>query len=159
MTVDSDQDFEDADLTHPWAAQHRIPLVEHQWPHWKYEVALVRPNDADSEFLLLVAVWPTEEEAALIGRYITWRREYYREHWQAKMLKRPLDVDSGTNTQILMKTEHGWHYRLASWNQGLMPLPEDEQIPPTIDGLIALLDRINNMSARWREDRERVTKP
>jgi hypothetical protein len=151
-------EFEDADLTHPWVERYRIPLVEHQWPQWKYEVALVRPTERDHDFETLVAQWPTEEEAALIGRYIDFRRRWYREHFQQQMLARALDVDSGTNTQILLKSEKGWHYRRGTWDQGLFPIPGYHSVSFSSDrdGLVALLDHVNSLSSRWTEEREVV---
>jgi hypothetical protein len=113
----------DADLTHPWAQRYRIPLVRTPYPAWRYEVALVIPSDEQPD--LWHATWPTEDEAELIGSAIEFRRSWYREGYAAKMLERPLDVDSTTNSLILLRnSERGWQYRLASYEHGPWPYGE-----------------------------------
>lgn len=144
----------DADLEHPWAKQWRIPRVTTTHPRWKYEVAVVVPDPTD-RYDLYRATEPSEDEARIIASYIDFRRDYYREYWKAKMLERPFDVDSGTNTTILGLTPDGWKYRRATHQHGLWPLwnmPEKQaEYPPTPAGLIALLDHINNFAGRWPE--------
>lgn len=141
VTVVTPCEFTDADLTHPWATKWRIPLVATPYPRWFYEVALVVPR---GEFEWLNVVWPTDDEAEIIGSYIDYRRDYYRESHQRKMLARALDVDGSTNTVILAKTEAGWRYRCASWTSGgLWPYLDnaDQQAnyPPTRAGLIEII--------------------
>lgn len=145
-------EFTDADLTHPWATTWRIPLIATPYPRWYYEVALVVPR---GEWEWLPMVWPTEEEAEIISSYIAYRRDYYREHHQKKMLERALDVDGTTNTVILVKTEAGWRYRQATWTRGgLWPNLDNTEwqskFPPDRDGLIALIDKIER-STRFAE--------
>lgn len=143
----------DADATHPWAIRWRIPRVATSYPRRQYEVALVVPTGVhlkiDGETLE-----PSEIEAEIIGSYIDYRRASYREHWQRQMLKRPFDIDDGTNTVVLAKTAHGWKYRRLSHQFGLWPFhwanPEKQaEFPPTAVGLVALLDHINHDGARW----------
>lgn len=144
----------DADLDHPWAKRWRIPRVTTDYPRWKYEVALVVPIVTDLPITQpeKATLEPTEVEAAIVGSYIDYRREYYNEGWKAKMLRRPFDVDGSTNTTILALTGQGWKYRKATHQHGLWPfwnMPEKQaEFPPTPAGLIALLDHINFVG-RW----------
>jgi len=134
----------DADTTHRWAEQWRIPLVTSPYPRWNYEVALVVPFGDDA---LWRTVWPTDFEAELVASLIDYRRSYYNDSYQRKMLSRSLDVDGSTNSKILLKTEDGWYYRLATWHHGPWPLyntPAEVKAPFTPDarGLVALMDRM-----------------
>lgn len=141
---------EEADLKHPWAARYRIPLIDHLWPGWKFEVALVRPRRRE----LYGAVWPTEQEATIIGSFIDYRRNYYTDIWQARMLERPLDADSGTNTVILLKTADGWRYRKATWSTGSWPYIDTDpavaaRFTPDAVGLVAIIDHEQNYGGEW----------
>jgi hypothetical protein len=140
---------DDADLTHPWAEKYRIPLICTSHPAWKYEVALVVPDPTD-QLDLYQAVWPDESEAEVIGYAIEARVRWYRQSWRDKMRERPLDVDGGTNTLILLKRAKGWRFRRASWTEGPLfaPYPVDT-FPPTRAGLIALLDKELPFSDDW----------
>lgn len=130
--------FEDADLTHPWATKYRIPLISGYGPSWLYEVALIIPESEDN---WRKAIWPDEDEAKLIGDYINYRRDYYNQSYQNKMLAKALDVHSSTNTVSLIKTlDRGWGYNRMTWTSGPAFVYE-----PT---LTALLDRINEHSNR-----------
>jgi hypothetical protein len=142
---------DDADLTHPWAARYRIPVIAEHHPRWSYEVALVVPDPAeDYSFRTRVPVWPTEDEAALIAVAIAHRMEYYRDSWAAKMRERPLDVDSTTNTLILRKTDKGWDYSRRSWTQ-----PWSVETYPT---LIQLLNHVLGCRS-WYERLSREGQP
>lgn len=138
---------DDADHDHPWAKAYRIPLVS-DYPAWKYEVALVHVGGGFSEGHHWAATTPSEEEARVVGSYIDFRRSYYGPHWAAEMLEHPFDVDSGTNTVVLLRTATGWAYRRASWTQGppyvASPVPGAD-----VSGLIALLDHVNDHSTTW----------
>lgn len=117
----------------------RIPVVPNPYPGWKYEVALVITGDD----VWGPALRPDEAETALLVSYLGYRMSWYNAGWQAKMRKRPLDVDSGTNTTILQKRGEGdWCYRKATWQHGpfMVPSRYDGEEPM---GLAALLDRIN----------------
>lgn len=149
--------FTDADLTHRWAREHRIPVVT-STPSWKYEVALLVPHHAEGEtpdpdaFSLWGAVWPTDEEAAVVGSYIDYRMEYYNEGWRQQMRARALDVDSSTNTVTLRKNANGWTYTRATYSHSLFyPLYNKPQHAPTKDGLIALVMAINTYGDQVRE--------
>lgn len=151
MTTDAfPADFADdtIGLGHDWTQRWRIPLVLNPYPRWKYEVALVVPPETPRTFDPWRAVWPTEAEAEVAGSLIGYRRTWYNDRWQAEMLQRPLDVDSGTNTVVLMKREDGWSYRRATFRGGppTWPSPLNPKkcalYPPTKAGLIALATHI-----------------
>lgn len=162
----------DANLTHEWATRWRIPLVRTPITRWKYEVALVVPPAEPDPYDPWRATWPTEPEAAVIGSLIDFRMTWYNERWQAKMREWPLDVDSGTNTLVLLKRETCWSYRRASFNDA-MTWPawnNAEQValyPPTKAGLVAIIanawggitrynsDEPNDLG-RWIADRPEV---
>jgi hypothetical protein len=131
-------------LDHEWAKTWRIPLVTSPYPRWKYEVALVVPDPADTVDLWR-ATWPTDLEAEVVGSLIDYRRDWYNERWKRQMLERPLDVDSGTNTLILLKRESGWSYRRATFEGGTWPsaLNADHmaKFPPNKIGLIAIIEQ------------------
>lgn len=139
---------DDADLEHEWAKLWRIPLVDHPHPRWKYEVALVVPRTLQryggQPEHLYGAVWPNDDEAEIIASYIDYRRAWYNDPWQAGMLRRPLDVDSGTNTVILCKRADGWRYRRASFDGGLWPYFNNAdmiaQLSPDKAGLMKIIE-------------------
>lgn len=142
--------FTDADLDHRWAAEHRIPVVASP-PSWRYEAALLVPNYAEGGTpdpdqpryvtSLYDAIWPTDEEAAVIGSYIEHRvQHWYNDSWQARMRARALDVDSGTNTVTFRKKADGWTYTRATYDHGMFyPVYSKPQYAPTKAGLIELI--------------------
>ena len=144
--------FDDANLDHPWAAQYRIPLVESAYPSWRYEVALVVPSSAPGEplpeFNAYEATWPTEEEARAVGSVIDFRRSYYRDHWQKGMLAEALDVDSSTNTLVLVKLERAWGCRWASWTHG-PTFVSPQGGGADLSGLVELLDERFEHNSAW----------
>lgn len=140
----------DAEWDHPWATRWRIPRVHSPYPRWKFEVALCVPEPGRPD-QLWGATEPSENEALIIAWFIDFRRSYYNERWQQKMLERPFDIDSSTNTVILIRTEGGWQYRRATFETGPWPYWNDErrsEFPPTADGLLSLLDHIE-FTSRW----------
>lgn len=140
----------DADLDHEWCTKWRIPIVNTVMPTWRYEVALVIPSNETDLFQQNI-IWPTEDEAEVIGSFIDYRMTYYNDGWARKMREQRLDVDSSTNTVILGKRRVGWGYRLASFTTpALWPYPETPseiaaKCTPDKAGLIALLDKYKNI--------------
>lgn len=138
--------FEDARQDDPLAAL-RIPVVSTPYPRWKYEVALVISDDD----LWGPALRPDDTEVAMIVAYLEYRMEYYNDGWKAKMRRRPLDVDSSTNTVTLMKRGEGdWRYQKATWQHGPWPF-YDAAERYTLE---RLLDHINDYGSepnpKWR---------
>lgn len=144
-----DGSVDDADRHHRWVGQYRIPVVRTPYPRWKYEVALVICDDE----LIWPGIEPAEDEARIVGSYIDYRRSYYNASWAAKMLARPLDVDSSTNTVILLKRPDGcWCYRRMTWTSGYPLVPPAAHLVPDAPQyveLVKLLDRINEYSRNW----------
>ena len=142
--------FTDADLTHPWVAKYRIPLIKSHCPHWRYEVALVAPGAfwTDSP---MAPTWPTEDEAQVIGAFIEYRMEYYNAGWAAKMRQLPLDADSTTNTVVLLRTENSWQYRRDSWVYGPLFAPGVDEYPATVAGLIDLIGTAASWASGWAD--------
>jgi hypothetical protein len=143
--------YDDAYQDDPLAAL-RIPVVGSPWPGWKYEVALCCPNSPAGQDLY-PSLRPDEAEIQQILSYIEFRMDWYNSSWKAKMRRKPLDTDAGTNTVILRKySDGGWAYRRASWQTGpmMVPAPGDESLT-----LEQLLDRINSFGSspnpRWQE--------
>lgn len=147
----------EVDLEHPWATEHRLPIVTTWWPRWKYEVALVIPTAADPHPPLWPVEWPTEDEARLIGWFIGVRMDYYNDGWRAQMRRRPLDVDSSTNTVMLGKIDGCWHYRRLTWRDGAPFWPGLYKPPagpfPGFDGLLELIREhaYQRSPERWAE--------
>ncbi|NKY60431.1 hypothetical protein [Nocardia flavorosea] len=141
----------DADTEHPWAKQWRIPRVHSSHPRQQYEVAVCVP-DPDDHTNLWDYREPPEDAARIIGSYIDYRRSYYNDGWQRRMLARPFDIDDSTNTVILALTPHGWKYRRMTHRHGLWPFyddPRQDDFPPTAAGLVALLDHICEYGRDW----------
>lgn len=147
----------DADTTHPCAQRWRIPRVTSPYPRWKYEVALCVPDPADPSNLWGV-IEPTDAEAAIIGSFIDCRRAWYSEQYQRRMLEQVFDVDSGTNTVVLAKTEQGWKYRRMTHQDGLWPHWNDPErqaeFPPSPAGLDALIDHLawGGLWSTWKAE-------
>ncbi|MEW2266925.1 hypothetical protein [Streptomyces sp. NPDC047868] len=105
----------------------RIPVVTSFNPEWKYVAAYI---DVDTgKYSWGSQERPTDAEAAMLASFI----EEYKNHWfnqtyKARLLLRPLDVDSGCNTTIFVKYgENDWGYRLCSWEYGPMYVPTKPQ--------------------------------
>lgn len=132
----------DADRRHPLAAR-RVPVVPDVHPEWRYEVALC-----------IGGVWegqePTDAEADMLVAYIEYRQQWYNATWRARHRTKPLDVDAGTNTVVLIKYPHGgWAHRRVSWSTGppLVPFRKDDPVT-----LATLLDRINSIGDTPSQD-------
>lgn len=177
MTETTYRQFEDADLTHPWAKQYRLPLVAHPYPHWKYQVALVVPGQDRDD--IYHAVWPTEEEVQVLASLLEFTMGYYNDSWRAKMREQELDVDSSVNSLIFLKSHEltgptyipkpaMWSYRRATWEYGGITWPYLDtpaevaaKFTPDKVGLINLLDKIepwNGVSewGAWKAQRPEV---
>lgn len=103
--------------------QLRIPVVDSFNPEWKYVAAYI---DVDtSQYSWGSQERPTDTEAAMIASFI----EEYKNHWfndgyKARLLERPLDVDSGCNTTVFIKyATDDWGYRQCSWQYGPLFVP------------------------------------
>lgn len=138
--------FEDADLTHRWAVEHRVPVVT-SLPMWMYEAALLVPTHAEGgtpdpdAFRLRETVWPTDAEAAVIGSYIDYRMTYYREGYHRR--ERALDVDDSTNTVTFTKTDRGWVYSRLTYRGSFYPRYDQPQFSGDKAGLIALITSLH----------------
>ncbi|MER6492682.1 hypothetical protein [Streptomyces griseorubiginosus] len=106
----------------------RIPVVTSFNPEWKYVAAYI---DVDtSQYSWGSQERPTDAEAQMLASFI----DEYKHHWfndayKARLLKRPLDVDSGCNTTIFVKYgTDDWGYRMCSWQQGPMYVPSGPQV-------------------------------
>lgn len=156
----------DVDLTHEWVSKYRIPLIATPYPRYGYEMALVVP-DKNPDDAWYAAMWPTEEEAAMIGVAIDHRRAWYRDDVAAKMLERPLDVNGTVNTFILIKQDDkgslpsGWRHRSASWESPLFsPFnptnaegPTDtRRFAPDAEGLVRILSEAIFSTRDYNED-------
>lgn len=111
------------------AAEHdpltklRIPVVTSFNPEWKYIAAYI---DVDtSDYSWGSAERPSDAEAAMLSSFIDeYKHHWFNEGYKAKLLRRPLDVDSGCNTTIFVKYgTDDWGYRLCSWQYGPMYVP------------------------------------
>ena len=148
----------DADQNDP-LAKLRIPVVSTPSPMWKYEVALCI-NDDD---LWGPALRPDEAEVRQIVAYIDWRMEYYNAGWKAKMRRRPLDVDSSTNTVTLIKRGDGdWRYQKATWRHGPWPfydMPERFTLEALLDHITTTATSLTRSGARGRRLARRRSAP
>jgi hypothetical protein len=101
----------------------RIPVVDSFNPGWKYVAAYI---DVDcTPYSWGSKERPNDAEAAMLASFI----EEYKHHWfnewyKARLLERPLDVDSGCNTKVFIKYGvDDWGYRLRSWQYGPLFVP------------------------------------
>ncbi len=146
-----DWPFEDADQNDRLAAL-RIPVVRNPYPRWKYEVCVVINGPDEAEISVWEGLRPDDREVKQILAELDYRMDWYNESWKAKMRKRPLDVDSGTNTLILQKFGEGdWRYRRMTFEHGMWPFYNmTERFT-----LEAPLDHINDFGStpneKWRE--------
>lgn len=111
------------------AAEHdpltklRIPVVTSFNPEWRYVAAYIGVDT--SRYSWGSAERPTDAEAAMLASFI----DEYKHHWfndgyKARLMRRPLDVDSGCNTTVFIKYgTDDWGYRLCSWIYGPTYLP------------------------------------
>lgn len=146
----------DADQHDP-LAELRIPVVSSPYPRWKYEVCLVISAEHVGDGPLWgPSLRPDEREVKQILAELDYRLQYYNEGWKAKMRRRPLDVDSSTNTLVLQKYGEGnWRYRRMTWEHGMWPFYDMTQRFT----LEALLDHINDFggtpSEKWAAHKAR----
>lgn len=150
----------------------RIPVVDSFNPGWKYVAAYM---DVDrSKYSWGSKERPTDAEAAMLASFI----EEYKHHWfnewyKARLLERPLDVDSGCNTTVFVKYgTDDWGYRRCSWTYGPLYVPvgpglrggeydKDKQPGPLT--LVQVMDRCHTIVddvmphwLRWKADRPEV---
>lgn len=116
------------------AAEHdpltklRIPVVTSFNPEWKYIAAYI---DVDTgPYSWGSAERPTHAEAAMLSSFIDeYKHHWFNEGYKAKLLRRPLDVDSGCNTTVFIKYgTDDWGYRLCSWQYGPMYVPSGPKV-------------------------------
>lgn len=101
----------------------RIPVVDSFNPRWKYVAAYI---DVDtSRYSWGSQERPTDAEAAMIASFIEeYKHHWFNERYKARLLERPLDVDSGCNTTVFIKYgTDDWGYRLCSWQYGPLFVP------------------------------------
>lgn len=150
----------------------RIPVVTSFNPMWKYVAAYI--NVDRSQYSWGSQERPTDAEAAMLASFI----EEYKNHWfneayKARLLERPLDVDSGCNTTVFIKYgTDDWGYRRCSWQYGPMYVPvgpklrggkydEDKQPGPL--SLVQVMDRCHTICdepmqhwVQWKADHPEV---
>lgn len=131
-------DYGDVAIDHQWASRYRIPLVTGIHVERSYEVALCVPaaGEQPNQFVPST-LWPEEDEARVVGSAIDFRRSYYTDHWQRRMLAHRLDYDPHTNPVILVKQSDGWRYHKPTWRDQMWSIRPK---PGTAAGLIELLD-------------------
>jgi hypothetical protein len=128
-------DFET--LKQEWATKYRVPVTSSMFSSTYYVATLTVPADGADDGLPWKTEMPTEEDAALLSKYI----EYRVNSWYGRptMDDRELDIDPGVNTTHFMKSSVGWHYSHQSWRSGPMFIPtiQAEKQFPT---LLAIID-------------------
>lgn len=143
--------FTDADLTHRWAIEHRIPVLTGR-ASWRYLVALIVPHwaeDADPSSVpetwnLYNATWPDDDEAAILGSYIDYRASRYAGWFLAKMRSQSLDAGEGINTFTFVKHVDGWRYTKDTFQSGdFYPDWDKPEFEPNKAGLVALIGHLH----------------
>jgi len=141
-------DFEK--LKQEWAEKYRVPVTSSMFSSTYYVATLVVPQAGVDERLPWKPETPTEEDAALLSKYI----EYRVNSWYGRptMDDRELDIDPGVNTTHFMKTSVGWHYSQRSWRSGPMFIPTI-QAEKQFSTLLAIIDHERSFggepSAPW----------
>jgi len=149
----------DANQHDPMASM-RVPVIATPYPGWKYIAAYV---DVDAGPIRIgSAERPTHAEAGMLASFIQEYREYwFNESYQARLLQRPLDVDSGCNTAIFIKYgPDDWGYRRDSWRYGpdFIPLAPGLREGRTGDGygpktLERVMDHVHTYGGAQPSDR------
>jgi hypothetical protein len=142
----------DVDLEHPWVKQYRVPVLHDLYPGWSFLATITVPREGRQDFLGEGFLPVTEDDAILVGKYIT----YYRKHWynaryMRELDRMPLDLDGGANTVSFARMEQGWVFRRFSWrDQAFAPYRDAKVQYPT---LLELMDHITSFgdkpSADW----------
>lgn len=142
--------FEDVQKDHPWAANHRIPVISEFYPRYNYEIALC-VSDSSSESYMAHMQQPGEDALPVLSSYLQFRLSYYHDYWAKKMQEAEFDVDPTTNTVIFGLDEYNrWNYRRLTWEHG--PRFIEGVTDPTARGLIHLItNRVEQQSAKWSQ--------
>ena len=156
MTDTTDWPFgTDAKQNDPLTAL-RIPVVTSFNPGWRYIAAYIDVDN--SPYSWGSSERPTNREAAMIASFIEEYKNYWFNDWyKAKLLKRPLDVDSGCNTTVFVKYRaDDWGYRHCSWTYGPTYVPMGPSCPDRHGGPLSLeqvMDRTHTIAdgpmQRW----------
>lgn len=149
--------FTDADMNHPWVAQHRLPVIKSYSPKFGYVVAVVVPDEEDEFTDLFNLGTPTDEDAAVIASYLDYKIERigYREGYRAQMLTRPLDLDETINTISILKRKDGsWAYNRVTWEHPPKPFFNASYVPKSVVELLDYIEQdfsTKEPNAKWTE--------
>lgn len=135
--------YSDVDVNHPWATKYRLPVLNSWHPTFYYILTVAVPYPEDVTFEVFDDIeMPTEEEAAMLGSYLKYKKSFYRGGYVARELdSKPLDIDGGVNTiSFVKRNKWRWGYVRSTWrNSNPVPGYGSKHL---IDDLEELLDMV-----------------
>jgi len=113
---------------------------------------------------------PTNLELLQIRSFIEFStKRTYREHYQTKILEKPLASCSGHNTLIFLKglrsneSDQGWRFRRASWEIGPMYVPsitDADYRPHTLVEVMDIVEKnIPEPWQKWKQEHPEIFPP
>lgn len=149
--------YSDVQLDHPWAQKYRLPVLNSWYPQFYYIITVAVPYPDDVEYAVFDDIeMPTEEEAAMLGSYLQYKKTMYNPGYITRELdSKPLDIDSGVNTTSFVKrNKWRWGYVRSTWRNS-NPVP-GYGYKHLIDDLEELLDLVeyhlpDRPSTRWSQ--------
>lgn len=148
--------FDEVRKDHPWAKEHRIPVLVSYYPRFNYEMALCVPDENGSakEFNLWNVQHPGDDALPILSSFLDYRLNAYEEYYRQRIREQEFDVQESANTVTFGLTPRGqWQYRLRSWRgDGPTAVGIEGDYRPGADGLVALIDKkVTHGSPYWTE--------
>lgn len=147
--------FDDVQKEHPWAKNHRIPVVLSYYPRFRYEMALCIPDEESStqEWNLWNVQHPEDDVLPILVSFLEYRLNAYDKHYRQRIREQEFDVQPSANTVIFGLTPQGqWQYRQSSWREGPTSVGIEGDVRPGAQGLIALIDqKVTHGSTYWTD--------
>ena len=149
--------FSDVQLDHPWAEKYRLPVMNSWFPQFYYllTVAVAPPADASWGKLDDIET-PTEEEAAMLGSYLEYKKsaDFHDAAYVERVFhSKALDINpGGPSMSFVKRNKYRWGYVRSTWREQ-NPVP-GYGYTHLIDDLEELLDMIEyhvigKPSDRW----------
>ena len=119
-----------------WAEKYRVPVVPGLNARERYVACLIVPQETDELAKIPHFQTPSDDDDALVGKYIQFRLSlWYGVDFIARLKQAPLDINPGVNTVSFVKAQDWWHFARASWAQTsclFFPILSGEKQYPTL---------------------------
>lgn len=147
--------FSDVQLDHPWAKKYRLPVLNSWYPQFYYmlTVAVAYPDDVEYAVFDDIET-PTEEEAAMLGSYLEFRKKtLFNERYIAEMETKALDINrGGPSMSFVKRNKYRWGYVRSTWReQNPVPGYGSTHLIEDLEELLDMIEYhfIGNPSERW----------